>query len=194
DLGSAAPGGDRALPPIPGGVEDRQSRERAERSAEEGRESRRGRRGGRGRGESAAGPPAEGALSLAEGFDLLKRVLTDLGAVNGKQEGEDKVRELMTELYGKQDEILTHRPRFGRFLRQAQDAKLIDVTKTPAGYEVSLKPEALTAEPVAAEPTEEVEAPKRGRGRGRSRARAADDAPAPAEDRPAPAPAHEPAA
>src|SRR5258706_453160 len=90
-------------------------------------------------------PPLEGALSLAEGFDLLKRILNELGANNGKQEGEDKVRELMTAAYGKPDEILTHRPRFGRFLRQAQDAKLIDVTKTPSGYEVSLRPEAADA-------------------------------------------------
>ena len=168
DLGSSAPGGDKALPPIPGGVEDRQSRERAERSAEEGRGEgggRRGRRGGRSRGAVDEAPPAEGALSLAEGFDLLRRILNELGAVNGKQEGEDKVRELMTAAYGKSDEMLSHRPRFGRFLRQAQDAKLIDVTKTPAGYEVSLRPDAAAA-PVA--PVEEE--PRRGRGRGRSRA------------------------
>jgi len=31
DLGDRAPGGDKALPPVPGGAEDRQSRERAER-------------------------------------------------------------------------------------------------------------------------------------------------------------------
>src|SRR5216683_7950209 len=94
DLGAAAPGGDRALPPIPGGVEDRQSRERAERTAEDERgegRGRRGRRGGRGRGPMIDAPPLEGALSLAEGFDLLKRILNELGANNGKQEGEDKV-------------------------------------------------------------------------------------------------------
>ena len=186
DLGAAAPGGDRALPPIPGGVEDRQSRERAERTAEDDRgegRSRRGRRGGRGRGEGAASaPPVEGALSLAEGFDLLKRILGELGANNGKQEGEDKVRELMTAAYGKPDEILTHRPRFGRFLRQAQDAKLIDVTKTPAGYEVSLRPEAAGATgETAAAAAEAVEAAApRGRGRGRGPARETPaEAPAP---------------
>jgi uncharacterized protein (TIGR00288 family) len=177
DLGSAAPGGDKALPPIPGGVEDRQSRERAERSAEDERgegRGRRGRRGGRGRGPTIDAPPAEGALSLAEGFDILKRILSGLGAVNGKQEGEDKVRELMTAAYGKPDEILTHRPRFGRFLRQAQDAKLIDVTKTPSGYEVSLRPDVAAAMP---EPASE-EAPKKARGRGRGPRAAAEDGPA----------------
>jgi uncharacterized protein (TIGR00288 family) len=180
DLGSAAPGGDKALPPIPGGVEDRQSRERAERTAEDERgegRGRRGRRGGRGRGPTIDAPPAEGALSLAEGFDLLKRILGELGAINGKQEGEDKVRELMTAAYGKPDEILTHRPRFGRFLRQAQDAKMIDVTKTPSGYEVSLRPEAAAA---IVEPATE-EAPKgSGRGRGRGRVAAKEPAEAPA--------------
>ncbi|MFI5280799.1 MAG: NYN domain-containing protein [Gemmatimonadales bacterium] len=195
DLGSSAPGGDKALPPIPGGVEDRQSRERAERSAEDDRgeaRGRRGRRGGRGRGPVVDAPPAEGALSLAEGFDLLKRILGQLGAVNGKQEGEDKVRELMTAAYGKPDEILTHRPRFGRFLRQAQDAKLIDVTKTPSGYEVSLRPEVAAAMP---EPAAE-EAPKKGRGRGKGRGVAADaelvKAPEEAEEEKAAAPTGSP--
>jgi hypothetical protein len=73
----------------------------------------------------------------------------------------------MTAAYGKPDEILTHRPRFGRFLRQAQDAKLIDVTKTPSGYEGSLRPDVAAALPASAPAAEE--APKKGRGRSRGR-------------------------
>jgi uncharacterized protein (TIGR00288 family) len=204
DLGAAAPGGERALPPVPGGAEDRQSRERAERASEdetgEGR-SRRGRRGGRGRErEAPSAPPAEGALSLAEGFDLLRRALLQLGAVNGTPQNEDKVREIMSTLHGRPDEILTHRPRFGRFVRQAQDSKLVDVTKTPAGYEVSLRPDAAGAAAAAAPaaaPEAKAERGGRGRGRGRgARAEAPAEAPkatapheAPKPSTPSPAPA-----
>ncbi len=189
DLGASAPGGAKALPPVPGGIEDRQSRERA---VEDEREPRsrggRNRRGGRGRGHDASRPEAEGTgMPLNEAFDLLKRALSELGAVNGTPEGEDKVREHMTGLYGKADEILTHRPRFGRFLKQAQDAKIVNITKTPQGYEVGLRAgiEAPAA-PVTPAAAPEAKAPapeKRGRGRGRSRAeKPAETAAAPAAE------------
>lgn len=189
DLGAAAPGGSKALPPVPGGIEDRQSRERA---VEDEREPRsrggRNRRGGRGRGHDASRPEAEGTgMPLNEAFDLLKRALSELGAVNGTPEGEDKVREHMTGLYGKPDEILTHRPRFGRFLKQAQDAKIVNITKTPQGYEVGLRAGIEAPAAPVAPPAAEAEAPapeKRGRARGRGRGRsekAADTAAAPVE-------------
>src|SRR5207302_6022170 len=85
DLGAAAPGGDRALPPVPGGTEDRQSRERA---AEDSREPRaRGGRGRRGRGGDrtpAAASAATGpSMPLNEAFDMLKNAMSELGATNG---------------------------------------------------------------------------------------------------------------
>jgi len=186
DLGAAAPGGDRALPPIPGETEDRQSRERAERDAEDrgGRgRSRERSRGGRGRGreraEEAAPPAASGdALSLAEGFDLLKQALAAMGGVNGQRIEEDPLRERMREMLGRDDEILTHRPRFGRFLRQAHDAAIADLVKGRAGYELTLKAGAdvPSAETPAAEAPAEVPKARRGRG-GRGRARAEEAAP-----------------
>src|SRR5207344_2385719 len=87
DLGPNAPGGEKALPPVPGGAEDRQSRERAERAADEPRSSRGG-RGGRGRDRERdeggdATPRPESGMVLAEGFELLKKVLVEFGATNG---------------------------------------------------------------------------------------------------------------
>ena len=169
DLGAAAPGGEKALPPIPGGTEDRQSRERAERAREEdrGEGRRRGRRGGRGReerpaaAERGAAPESAGALSLAEAFDLLRRALRELGALAPRTLGEDEVRERMTVMHGRTDEPIFHRPRFGRFLRQAHDASIIDLSKHEKGYELTLRAEA--AKPEVAP---EAEAEPRGR-RGR---------------------------
>lgn len=164
DLGPSAPGGPRALPPIPGGAEDRQSRERAARDAEtEG-----GRRGGRGRGRSAAAReavPAGEPLPLNEAFDLLKRVLRELGGVAPGKVGEDPVRERMREILGRESEPIFHRPKFGRFLRQAEDAGLISLSKNARGFEIALRADlAVTPEVQAVEAAEP--APK-GRGRGR---------------------------
>ena len=180
DLGASAPGGDKALPPVPGGTEDRQSRERA---VEETREPRgRGGRGRRGRGgERAGAPPAPSGASmpLNEAFDLLRGAMTELGAVNGTAINEDRIRERMSAAGNAQDEILAHRPRFGRFLKQAQDAKIVDITKTPSGYEVVLRDgQEAASQPAAAKPSESARkeaAPRasggkperRGRGRGR---------------------------
>jgi len=193
DLGAAAPGGTKALPPVPGGAEDRQSRERAVADAREPRERGRGGRGRRGRGrerDEERAPAAEpgAGMPLAEAFALLTRTLQAMGAVNGTPVGEDLLRERMAEDYGRPDEILTHRPRFGRFLKQAQDAKLVDILKTPQGYEVGLRPGVVPAEPEApaAEAAPEPKA-RRGRG-GRGRAKKADVA-EPAAEVPAEAPA-----
>ncbi|HWP37846.1 MAG TPA: NYN domain-containing protein, partial [Gemmatimonadales bacterium] len=163
DLGPAAPGGPKALPPIPGGAEDRQSRERAERAAEaEGR--------GR-RPRSGSGTVGEG-MPLNEAFELLKRVLRELGGVAPGKVGEDPVRERMREILGRNDEPIFHRPKFGRFLRQAEDAGLITLSKNARGFEIALKAE-LAAPP--AEPAVEA-APEKGRGRrGRGRAKGPKD-------------------
>lgn len=174
DLGSAAPGGERALPPIPGEADERRGRERAEQeraratAAPSGARSHRGRRGGRGRGEreepahppaaAPAGPVAD--LSLAEAFELLKRALRELGGFGPSTVGEDLVRERMAALHGNARDPLFHRPRFGRFLRQAHDANVVDVSKNDRGYEMTLKAEA------APPPEQPAEAGGRG-GRGR---------------------------
>ena len=184
DLGSSAPGGERALPPIPGGADERRGRERAAhdraKASGEGRSrGRRGRGGGRGaEAESApapsGAPPRDGAapdLSLAEAFDLLKRVLREMDARAPTMVGEDDVRERMAELHGNAQDPLFHRPRFGRLLRQAQDAGLVDLSKNERGFEIALKAEAAAP---AAQGEEAAEQPRGrrggrgGRGRGRS--------------------------
>jgi uncharacterized protein (TIGR00288 family) len=178
ELGPEAPGGERALAPIPGGADERRGRERAElaREAErEGGRGRRGRRGAAGRGRGDAPPPsgepaAAAALPLSEAFELLKRALRDLGAFAPTLIGEDQVRERMQQMLGRNDEPIFHRPRFGRFLRQAHDASIVDLTKGPSGYELALRPEAEAAgalEPEPAEPLPPEEAPRAGR-RGRA--------------------------
>jgi len=189
DLGPSAPGGAQALPPIPGATEDRQSRERAERDAEDRGGRGRGRDRGRGRGrrereEAPAAPAASGeALSLAEGFELLRRALREMGGVNGTRIEEDPLRERMRAMHGRDDEILSHRPRFGRFLRQAHDAGIADLVKGKAGYELTVKAGAEAAAEAPAAPAAE-EAPKGRRGRGRGKK----DAAAPADAAPAAAP------
>jgi uncharacterized protein (TIGR00288 family) len=179
DLGSAAPGGERALPPIPGGADERRGRERAEQErvradAPAGERSRRGRRGGRGRGEreeparapaAPAGPVAD--LTLAEAFELLKRALRELGGFAPSAVGEDAVRERMAELHGHARDPLFHRPRFGRFLRQAHDANIVDVSKNERGYEITLRAEAAAPAPEHAPSSERGGRGGRGRRGGR---------------------------
>ncbi len=201
DLGSSAPGGERALPPIPGGADERRGQERAARDLERGSAGPargRGRRGGRGRDhEGARGPapeaaPAAGAggvapLSLAEAFELLKRVLREMGAFAPTVVGEDGVRERMEELHGNTADPLFHRPRFGRLLRQAHDAEIVDLSKNEQGYEVTLKGESAAAAPA---PEKAEPRGRRGRrGRGGESAAAAEPVAvaAPAPERTAPA-------
>lgn len=181
ELGDRAPGGDKALPPVPGGAEDRQSRERAETAEAPARSGRsrggRGRRGREGEVREAAPAAAGGAsMPLNEAFDLLKSALSELGATNGTPMNEDKIREKMSS-YGdfSNEEILTHRPRFGRFLKQAQDARIVTITKTPQGYEVALRPGVEMPQAKTLEPAPEKEGrPRRGRGgRGKTKADAA---------------------
>ena len=186
DLGSSAPGGERALPPIPGGADERRGRERAahDQAKSSGEPRGRGRRGGRGGGRGAAaeaahapapaaGGGAAGAmpdLSLAEAFDLLKRVLREMGALGPSVVGEDPVRERMAELHGNAQDPLFHRPRFGRLLRQAQDAGIVDLSKNERGFEMALRAEAgpPAAEPQPERASEESRA-RRGRRGGRGR-------------------------
>jgi uncharacterized protein (TIGR00288 family) len=173
DLGPRAPGGVQALPPIPGEADERRSRERAEQAREEaGRPRGRERRGQEGQGPRAAPPAgAHAPLSLAEAFDLLKRALRHLGAFPPGVVNEDAVRVEMVKMLGRDDDPIFHRPRFGRFLRQAHDASIVDLRKNQQGYEMSLRPEVAAA--TAAAPAEESESvPRRrarrgGRGRGR---------------------------
>jgi len=195
DLGPSAPGGERALPPIPGGADERRGQERAahERDRGEGRERSRRGRGGRGGGrdgeaehapaaEVAPAPGGTAPLSLAEAFELLKRVLREMGAFTPKVVGEDAVRERMEELHGSAADPLFHRPRFGRLLRQAHDAELVDLSKNEQGYEVTLKQQAGAA---PAEP--EAEPRERGGRGGRRRrgGRGREEGPRAAEPEPA---------
>jgi uncharacterized protein (TIGR00288 family) len=183
DLGASAPGGERALPPIPGGADERRGKERAarerEHAAAETERPRRGRRGGRSadREPAPTASPAEGteALALAEAFELLKRTLREMGAVAPTTAGEDEVRERMKALHGSKEDPVFHRPRFGRLLRQAHDAEIVDLTKNEQGYEVTLKPEAAAP---AAEPEERSRRGRRGGRRGSRSADAAKAAPA----------------
>jgi uncharacterized protein (TIGR00288 family) len=117
------------------------------------REETRGRRGrsrsrGRGRGgEDAArekpsepaptGAPApasrSGHLTLAAAFQLLGRALGELPQAVGSE----ALRARMAALFGREDPLLEPE-RFGRFLRQANDAEVADVRTLADGtYEVS---------------------------------------------------------
>ena len=110
------------------------------------------RRGERPMRRAAAGGSATPDLSLAEAFDLLKKVLREMGALAPTVVGEDPVRERMAEVHGNAQDPLFHRPRFGRLLRQAQDAGIVDLSKNERGFEMTLRAEAAAP---AAEPQPE---------------------------------------
>jgi uncharacterized protein (TIGR00288 family) len=181
DLGPSAPGGERALPPIPGGADERRGMERAEHDRGRGQappgRSRRGRHADappEKRPEAAPTAP----LSLAEAFELLKQALREVGAFRPTVVGEDVVRERMAALHGNAADPLFQRPRFGRFLRQAHDAEIVDLSKNERGFEMTLRAEAA--------PAAEEDAPARGRRRGRGgrgeRARGAREAASESEE------------
>ena len=112
------------------------------------------RRGGRGRGSGggSAGPAvAEAGMSLAQAFDLLRRALTDIGAVGEESTDTDQARERMAEVADGEDPIFEAR-RFHRFLRQAHDAGMIDLVKSEDNtYLLRLRPQSESA---GAEPEE----------------------------------------
>jgi hypothetical protein len=122
-----------------------------------------------------------------EAFDLLKRVLRELKAFAPQTIDEDTVRERMRQIAGRTDDPVFNRPRFGRLLRQANDASIVDLSKTEKGFLVTLRAEAgVPAEAVAVGPLKE-EAPRgRGRrgGRGRGRGREAEAPAAPVHEAP----------
>jgi hypothetical protein len=144
-------GGNANVPPDV----ERAARE-SESDAERVRASRRRGRGGRGaRGAAGSSAPAavataaasEEGLSLAQAFDLLRRALTDIGAVGEESTDADQARERMGELSDAEDPLFESR-RFHRFLRQAHDAGLIDMVKSDDGaYLLWLRPAPIEAEP-----------------------------------------------
>ena len=177
---------------------------------EENGRRRRGRRGGRGRDRGGRGereeaapaaapasPAHDGVLTLAESFDLLQRAMTELRA----PVAHDKLRARMVALLGREDPLLDA-SRFGRLLRQANDAEVADVRKTGEDrFEVSphrsqrlaqaaaaaAAPAAERAEAPAPPPGPKTSGPDRShrRGRGEKRAKASE---APVEVAPEPTP------
>lgn len=82
------------------------------------------------------GPIATPGLTLATAFQLMARALGELG--NGV--GHEPLRSRMAALYGREDPLLDP-SRFGRLLRQANDAEIADVRQVGEdAYEVSARP------------------------------------------------------
>ena len=147
-IAGAAPVGRAAKPQAPSRGRDGAPRaaapERADRPDRPEGRGRRGRGRGRGRGEAAAERSADaapaashpvrgGALTLAAAFQLLTRALAELPSPVGGE----ALRARMAALHGKEDPLLDTE-RFGRFLRQANDAEMADVRKlSDDSYEVS---------------------------------------------------------
>jgi uncharacterized protein (TIGR00288 family) len=106
------------------------------------------RRGGRSRAGGSPAAVAEG-MSLAQAFEVLRRALTDVGAVGEESTDADQTRERMVELSDADDPLFEPR-RFQRFLRQAHDANLIELVKSGDGaYLLRLQPVAAEGEPQA---------------------------------------------
>jgi uncharacterized protein (TIGR00288 family) len=157
------------------------------------------RRGSRRRTEPRRGADDAKQLTLAEGFELLRQALLVLGATGENAVDADNARVKMLELTGEDGDPLFQRPRFQRFLRQAHDANLVEVTKGDEGYRLRLAAgaevrdlqspalsaaaEAVTAEPAGDERPARPRGTRRG-GRGRGR-RAGRDAAAETGEAPA---------
>ena len=123
--------------------------ESRERSRSRGRRGRGGRGRDRERGEDTAASASEtaaprhetrhegaGGLSLARAFNLMREALAQLGA----SVGHEALRLRMAAIHGKDDAMLTAE-KFGRLLRQANDAEVADVRKIGEDeFEVSLHP------------------------------------------------------
>jgi uncharacterized protein (TIGR00288 family) len=143
---------------------------------------RRGERGGRGRGPAAA----EAGMPLAQAFDLLRAALAGLGAVGDEATDADQTRERMAELGDREDPLFEPR-RFHRFLRQAHDAGVVDLSKAGEGaYLLKLRPRPAVepgdggeaaSRPVAGEDRPPRRRGERG-GRGRRGRRRHDEGPA----------------
>lgn len=129
----AAPSQPAAATPAPA-AETKGERE------ERGGRRRRGRGRGRGKGEEGGAAPTPAAtiaeptgLTLAEAFHLLSRALGELPAPVAAE----TLRARMSALHGKEDELLDT-ARFGKLLRQANDAEVADVRQLGEDrYEVS---------------------------------------------------------
>jgi uncharacterized protein (TIGR00288 family) len=164
-----------------------------ESEADRARTPRRGGRGGRGARGAPEAPTAAGEdeLSLSEAFDLLRRALTDIGAVGEESTDADQTRDRMAELAEGADPLFESR-RFQRFLRQAHDAGMIDLVKSDDGaYLLRLRPRAAEdeGEEAAEEDAGGQDAERRGRrrrgergGRSRRGRRPRDEGPAAAHE------------
>jgi len=95
----------------------------------------------------------------------------------------------MAEVHGNAQDPLFHRPRFGRLLRQAQDAGIVDLAKNERGFEMTLRAEAgaPAAEPQP-ERAGEASRARRGRRGGRGRGERREMLHAPEDTEPAEAP------
>jgi uncharacterized protein (TIGR00288 family) len=135
--------------------------------------------------EEAAGG---GALMLANAFALLKRTLVDLEAVGENATNSKAARGRMAEMADDANDPIFEPRRFSRMLRQARDAKIIDLVKDGRSYALKLLPEAMDDEGPEPEPKPSVERQKRTRTKKGSRKKPVDEAAASAP------PAEEPAA
>lgn len=163
---------DGAGPPPPAAAKLDRGRERERdraRETENGRARGRSRRG-RGREgrraeeparaprvtepEAAAAPQARGQLTLGAAFTLLTNALAELG----RPVDAEALRARMAALHGREDPLLEP-ARFGRFLRQANDAEVADVRKLDDDhYEVVLTRVGRARVGAAGRTTQEAEA------------------------------------
>jgi uncharacterized protein (TIGR00288 family) len=145
------------------------------RSRKAGKEKAKPKRARGGRRRAAA--TSDGALTLAEAFELLRQALLVLGAVGDHPAGADEARAKMIELFGDEDDPVFQKSRFQRLLRQAHDANLIELAKDDGdGYQLRLGPEA--AEDIEPDESEPAKSPDRPEERAETRAPPASDTPA----------------
>jgi len=78
-------------------------------------------------------------ITLADGFELLKKALTALDAVEDIAINSELARDWMREQHNDPDDPMFEPARFRKLLRQAHDANIIDVTKDQDDYHVRLR-------------------------------------------------------
>ncbi|MQA90336.1 MAG: NYN domain-containing protein [Gemmatimonas sp.] len=111
--------------------------------------------------------PSAGPVDLESAYALLQEAVRRLGGHDGKGARDGDVKRKMLEISSGFDEGQLGFSKFTRFLRQAHDVEVVDVTRAGAGnYEVSLPsggrtlpPPAVSAESVPVEPVADTAPP-----------------------------------
>jgi uncharacterized protein (TIGR00288 family) len=125
-----------------------------------------------------SGPRDRRAEGIEEGYEVLRRAVRELAANPGEAARDSDIKRKILELEPGWDEATLGFTKFSRFLRQAHDADVVDLTRHPDGYfEARLSKAGGRAEPLAKQDREARRDRTRDRGGDRGRENGQDRSP-----------------